>query len=154
MAPYLTLYFITVLTFVLTMMYACWCFLVLTTLLFFTEMQWPIRKSNRSCHISFRKHSPGNKLMLYDALLTYDWSSLCSRPLLTFQSLPVTWCTFNNCTFCPNCIYVFCIYLRTNSDLCHLQHKLIGFITEMKSVYCAVRTGSSNKAVCASCLKG
>ena len=28
------------------------------------------------------------------------------------------------------------------------------FITEMKSVYCAVRTGSSNKAVCASYLKG
>ena len=24
-------------------------------------------------------------------------------------------------------VYVFCIYLRTNSDLCHLQHKLIGF---------------------------
>jgi hypothetical protein len=22
---------------------------------------------------------------------------------------------------------VFCIYLRTNSDLCHLQHKLFGF---------------------------
>ena len=35
--------------------------------------------------------------------------------------------TFNNCTFCQHCIYVFCIYLRTNSDLCHLQHKLIGF---------------------------
>jgi hypothetical protein len=35
--------------------------------------------------------------------------------------------TFNNCTFCPNCIYVFCICLRTNSDLCHLRHKLIGF---------------------------
>jgi len=27
----------------------------------------------------------------------------------------------------PHFIYVFCIYLRTNSDLCHLQHKLIGF---------------------------
>ena len=27
----------------------------------------------------------------------------------------------------PHCIYVFCIYLRTNSDLCCLQHKLIGF---------------------------
>ena len=27
----------------------------------------------------------------------------------------------------PHCIYVFCIYLRTNSDLCHLQHKLSGF---------------------------
>jgi len=24
-------------------------------------------------------------------------------------------------------LYVFCIYLRTNSDLCHLQRKLIGF---------------------------
>jgi len=35
--------------------------------------------------------------------------------------------TLNNCTLCPHCIYVFCIYLRTNSDLCRLQHKLIGF---------------------------
>jgi len=35
--------------------------------------------------------------------------------------------TFNNCTLCPHCIYVFFIYLRTNSDLCHLQHKLVGF---------------------------
>jgi len=35
--------------------------------------------------------------------------------------------TFNNCTLCPHCIYVICIYLRTSSDLCHLQHKLIGF---------------------------
>jgi len=35
--------------------------------------------------------------------------------------------TFNNRTLCLHCIYVFCIYLRTNSDLCHLQHKLIGF---------------------------
>ena len=25
------------------------------------------------------------------------------------------------------CVWVFCIYLRTNSDLCHLQQKLIGF---------------------------
>jgi hypothetical protein len=32
--------------------------------------------------------------------------------------------------------------------LCHLQHKLV-FITEMKSVYSAVQTGSLNKAVCA-----
>ena len=42
-----------------------------------------------------------------------------------------TWCTtsltFKTCTLCPHCTYVFCVYLRTNSDLCHLQHKLIGF---------------------------
>ena len=41
------------------------------------------------------------------------------------------WCTsslaFNNCTLCPHCIYVFRIYLRTNSGLCHWQHKLTGF---------------------------
>jgi len=51
--------------------------------------------------------------------------------ILNFYSLPVTICTtsltFNNCTFCPHSIYVFCIYLRTNSDLCQLLHKLIGF---------------------------
>jgi len=35
--------------------------------------------------------------------------------------------TFNNCIFCPHCIYVFFTYLRPNSDLCHLQHKLIDF---------------------------
>ena len=48
-----------------------------------------------------------------------------------FQSLLVTWCTnsltFKDCTLCPHCIYVFCIFRRTNSDLCHLQHKLIAF---------------------------
>jgi len=27
----------------------------------------------------------------------------------------------------PYCIYVFCVYLRTNSDLCHLQLKLVAF---------------------------
>jgi ferredoxin len=35
--------------------------------------------------------------------------------------------TSNNCTLCPRCIYVFCIYLRTISDLCPMHHKLIGF---------------------------
>jgi len=35
--------------------------------------------------------------------------------------------TFDNCRLCPHYIYVFCIYLRTNSDLCYLQRKLIGF---------------------------
>jgi hypothetical protein len=34
---------------------------------------------------------------------------------------------FNSCTLCPQCVYVFCVCLRANSDWCHLQHKLIGF---------------------------
>jgi hypothetical protein len=33
---------------------------------------------------------------------------------------------FKDFTFCHT-VFVFCIYLRTNSDLCHLYHKLIGF---------------------------
>jgi hypothetical protein len=40
---------------------------------------------------------------------------------------------FNNCTLCPHCIDVFCICLRTNSDLCHLQHELIGFYNRDKT---------------------
>ena len=51
-------------------------------------------------------------------------------------------------------IFVFCIYLRTNSDLCHLQHKLTGFCNRDESVYSAVRTGSLSTAVCSSSLKG
>jgi len=35
---------------------------------------------------------------------------------------------FNNCTFHPtHSIYLFCIYLRTNSDLYNLYNKLINF---------------------------
>jgi hypothetical protein len=34
---------------------------------------------------------------------------------------------FNNCALCPHCIYVFCICVRTNSDLHHLHQKLIDF---------------------------
>ena len=51
-------------------------------------------------------------------------------------------------------LYAFCVYLRANSDLCHLQHKIFIFITEMKRVHCAVRTGVLTKTECASSLKG
>jgi hypothetical protein len=46
--------------------------------------------------------------------------------------------TFKNYTFCPYLIYVFCISLRTNSNLCNLHHKIIGFCTLVENVYCAV----------------
>jgi hypothetical protein len=61
---------------------------------------------------------------------------------------------FNNSIFCPHRIYVFCIYLRINGDFCPIQHNWLVFITEIKSVYSAVRTGSLSKAVRASSLKG
>jgi len=31
------------------------------------------------------------------------------------------WIFTYNSTLCPHCIYVFRIYLRTNSDWCHLS---------------------------------
>ena len=42
---------------------------------------------------------------------------LCAPPGITPKILVLS----------TQCIYVFCVDLRTNSDLCHLQHKLIGF---------------------------
>ena len=64
-------------------------------------------------------------------ICTVQWSIYVQSSGHYMYSPVVTICTtsltFNNCTLCPHCIYVFCIYLRTNSDLCHLQHKLIGF---------------------------
>ena len=60
----------------------------------------------------------------------YNWI-LDAVFVLTLWSLLVTWCTniitFNYCSLFTHGIYKFCIYLRTNSDLCHLQHKLFGF---------------------------
>ena len=35
--------------------------------------------------------------------------------------------TFKNSKFCSHFMYVFCMDLRTNRDLCHLQQKLIDF---------------------------
>jgi len=50
-------------------------------------------------------------------------------------------------------LYLFVFIWEKNSDLCHLSINWLVFITEMKSVYCAVRTGSLNKAVCALSVK-
>jgi hypothetical protein len=65
-----------------------------------------------------------------------------------------TFLTFKNCTFCPYCIYVFCIYLRRKSKFAIYNLNWLVFITETKSVYCALWIGSLNKTVDASSLKG
>ena len=79
--------------------------------------------------------------------------------VLTFYILPVTWCTnsltFNNCTFCPHTVFMCFVFIWEQTSTCATYStNWLVFITEMKSVYCAVRTGSLNKAVCASYLKG
>ena len=50
-------------------------------------------------------------------------------------------------------LYLYVLYLsEKNSDLCHLQHKLIGFYNRDEKCLLRVRTGSLNKAACASSL--
>jgi hypothetical protein len=44
-------------------------------------------------------------------------------------------------------VFMCFVFVRTNSDFCHLKIRLV-FITEMKSVYSAVGSGSLNEAVC------
>ena len=51
-------------------------------------------------------------------------------------------------------LYLCVLYLSENKQRLVPLINCSVFITEMKSVYCAVRTGSLNKAVCASSLKG
>ena len=61
-------------------------------------------------------------------MIAFESWNMLYKPLKAYWSRDApTNLTFNNCTLCPRYIYVFCIYLRTNSDLCHLQHKLVGF---------------------------
>ena len=54
--------------------------------------------------------------------------------------------------FLPQRIYVFCVYLRTNSDLCHLQLKLIGFYNRDEKCLLRGTNWVFNKAVCVSSL--
>ena len=64
--------------------------------------------------ISYQRH--------FSELFSKDGVVLVELPYLVFKSLAVSLGTarFNIQKFC-------CIYLRTNGDLCHLQHKLVGF---------------------------
>jgi len=81
----------------------------------------------------------------------YLWINLLNKAYL-LRDAP-TGLTFNNCTLCPHCIFVFCIYLKQTAICAAYSINWLVFITEMKNVYSAVRTGSLNKAVCASSLK-
>jgi len=61
--------------------------------------------------------------------------------------------TFRNSVFCPQCIFVFCMDLRTNSDYFSIQQILSVFVSEAENVYCAVRTGSLTETDTVSSLK-
>jgi hypothetical protein len=63
--------------------------------------------------------------------------------------------TFSNSTFCPHSSFMCFVWIWEQTAIISLYNiNWLVFITKMKSVYCAVRTASLNKAVCASSLKG
>ena len=79
--------------------------------------------SNSSVGITMSGIKKKKKSKTYSSILIV----FISRALKPFKAYWLhdtpTGLTFNNCVLFPPFIYV----LRTNSDMCHLQHKLIGF---------------------------
>ena len=62
--------------------------------------------------------------------------------------------TFKNSTWRSLCVERFVRISEQAATFALDSIDWLGFITVVESVYCAVRTGSLNKAVCASSLKG
>jgi hypothetical protein len=85
-------------------------------------IQWGLseRNKNGGRHKMFGKYSETKWPLNRQALKFVILNLLKTTGYLTGLK-------FNKYTLCPHCVYGFCIYLRTNSDLCHLQNKLIGF---------------------------
>jgi len=103
-----------------------------------TTLIW-IRIKSRKCPCFIFRHTQSFSLVKsHNVTSEADTVALDLSPFvvcrLFFQPFKAYWLrdattglTFNNSTFCPHCIYVFCIYMGTNSDLCLIQHTLIGF---------------------------
>jgi len=80
------------------------------------------------------------------------------RTGLTFESLLVTWCTnrFKHSTIVHSAhtVFVCFVFIWEQTAACATYSiNWLVFITKMISVYCAVRTGSLNTAVCHPYLK-
>jgi hypothetical protein len=68
-------------------------------------------------HISFSKCNSTQEAFFYNTLVHFNICSFC----IPRRFLVIKLCNQGKILCSP------CIYLKTNSDLCHLQHKLIGF---------------------------
>jgi hypothetical protein len=75
------------------------------------------------------------------------WDANLLKPTGYGMHQQVEYC--NNCTLCPHCVVCFVFVWEQTATCATYSINWLGFITEMKSVYSAVRTGSLNKAVCA-----
>ena len=100
-------------------------------------MWWADCRASLLCQVSF------------DAMQTLR-SETCSWNLhliaLTLYSPLVTICTasltFSNPTFCPHSVFMCFVWISEQTAIISLYNiNWLVFITEMESVYCAVRTG-------------
>jgi len=104
--------------------------------------------------IGFLWWGPGNSLSVNNKILFIDHLEI----IINILKLLVTWCTnkFNiQQLYALPTEYLCFVFIWEQTATCATYGiNWLVFITEMKSVYSAVRTGSLNKAVCASSLKG
>jgi hypothetical protein len=97
-----------------------------------------------------RDTNPANKF--FETFVKYKLSGrICYRihQIQPFKASDLfyvpTALTFRNSLFCPQCIYMFCVDLRTNRNTSLYRINLLVFRNKAESVYCAVRTGSLNQ---------
>jgi len=79
-----------------------------------------------------------------DATINYEivhCNEMSIEKIIAFKTCwlrdTTTGLTFNNSTLHSHGNFVICIYLKTNSNLCHLKHKLIGLYN--RDEYCLLR---------------
>jgi len=99
-----------------------------------------------ACAITFQLASTTCLRRVWGFIVTTVYFSLLKRGALTGL-------IFSNCTLCPHCICFVFIWEQTATCVTYSINWFV-FITEMKSVHSAVRTGYLNKAVCASSSEG
>ena len=89
------------------------------------------------------------------ASFPFTFPPVCHRVPSHFNRTLPPALTFRNYTFCPHSVFTCFVWIWEQTATCATYSiNWLVFISETMCVFCAVRTGSLNKAVCASYLKG
>ena len=104
-----------------------------------------------------RVHGPPNVHTGTGSEQKIDRQPCLKQAQWTFYSCKAYWVrdaptvlAFKNFTFCPRSVFMCFVFVSEQiATFAPYNINWLVFITKMKSVYCAVRTGSLTKAVCA-----
>jgi hypothetical protein len=101
---------------------------IIINIIIFLSMVRPVAYSEFAMPVSFLDVPHLSYLWDYIQKRFLNSLSIRSEPFKAYwlRDAPAS-LSFNNCTLSPHCMYVFCIYLITNSGLCPLHHKQFGF---------------------------